>query len=55
MKDEYIAVNVAGTENIFKLAKEYGFKIVYASSSSVYGNPKKIPVKEDDERKPINP
>ena len=55
MKDEYIAVNVSGTENIFKLAKEYGFKIVYASSSSVYGNPKKIPVKEDDERKPINP
>ena len=55
MKDEYIDVNVAGTENIFKLAKEYGFKIVYASSSSIYGNPKKIPVKEDDERKPINP
>jgi len=55
MKGEYIDVNVAGTENIFKLAKEYGFKIVYASSSSVYGNPKKIPVKEDDERKPINP
>ena len=55
MKDEYIDVNVAGTENIFKLAKEYGFKIVYASSSSVYGNPKKIPVKEDDERIPINP
>ena len=55
MKDEYVDVNVAGTENIFKLAKEYGFKIVYASSSSVYGNPKKIPVKEDDERKPINP
>ena len=55
MKDEYFDVNVVGTENIFKLAKEYGFKIVYASSSSVYGNPKKIPVKEDDERKPINP
>ena len=55
MKDEYFDVNVNGTENIFKLAKEYGFKIVYASSSSVYGNPKKIPVKEDDDRKPINP
>ena len=55
MKDEYNDVNVSGTENILKLAKEYGFKIVYASSSSVYGNPKKIPVKEDDERKPINP
>jgi len=55
MKDEYIDVNVNGTENILKLGKEYGFKIVYASSSSVYGNPNTIPVKETDERKPINP
>jgi len=55
MKDEYFDVNVNGTENVFKLAKEYGFKVVYASSSSVYGNPKKIPIKEDDYRKPINP
>jgi len=55
MKDEYVDVNVNGTENIFKLAKEYGFKVVYASSSSVYGNPKKIPINEDDDRKPINP
>ena len=55
MSDEYIDVNVSGTENIFKLAKEYDFKVVYASSSSVYGNPTKIPIKEDDDRKPINP
>ena len=55
MKDEYFDVNVNGTENILKLGKEYGFKIVYASSSSVYGNPKKIPINEDDDRKPINP
>ena len=55
IKDEYFDVNVNGTENIFKLAKEYGFKVVYASSSSVYGNPKKIPINEDDDRKPINP
>ena len=55
MKDEYFDVNVNGTENVFKLAKEYGFKVVYASSSSVYGNPKKIPINEDDDRKPINP
>ena len=55
MKDEYVDVNVNGTENIFKLAKECGFKVVYASSSSVYGNPKKIPINEDDDRKPINP
>ena len=55
MKDEYFDVNVNGTENILKLGKEYGFKIVYASSSSVYGNPKKIPIKESGDRKPINP
>ena len=55
MKDEYFDVNVNGTENILKLGKEYGFKIVYASSSSVYGNAKKIPIKEGDDRKPINP
>ena len=53
--DEYHNVNVNGTENILKLSKKYGFKIVYASSSSVYGNPIKIPIKESDERNPINP
>jgi len=52
---EYHDVNVMGTENIFKIAKEFGFKVVYASSSSVYGNTKKIPIKEDVERKPLNP
>ena len=52
---EYYDVNVTGTENIFKLAKEFSFKVVYASSSSVYGNTKKIPIKEDAERKPLNP
>jgi UDP-glucose 4-epimerase len=52
---EYHNVNVVGTENIFKLAKEFGFKIVCASSSSVYGNTKKIPIKENFERKPLNP
>ena len=52
---EYHDVNVVGTENIFKLAKEFGFKVVYASSSSVYGNTKKIPIKENFERKPLNP
>ena len=53
--EEYHDVNVKGTENIFKLAKENNFKVVYASSSSVYGNPKKIPIIESYERNPINP
>ena len=55
MKDEYFDVNVNGTENILKLSKKYGFKVVYASSSSVYGNPIRIPIKESDEKNPINP
>ncbi len=54
-QQEYYNVNVKGTENIFKLAKEFGFKVVFASSSSVYGNTTMIPIKEDCERKPLNP
>jgi len=54
-KEEYIDVNVRGTENVFKIAKEFGLKVVYASSSSVYGNPKKIPIIENSQRVPINP
>lgn len=55
ISDEYHDVNVNGTENIFKLATQMGFKVVYASSSSVYGNPIKIPITEDHPKKPINP
>ncbi|MBI4131221.1 MAG: NAD-dependent epimerase/dehydratase family protein [Nitrosarchaeum sp.] len=54
-QQEYIDVNVKGTENIFRIAKEFDLKVVYASSSSVYGNPKKIPISENSERHPINP
>ena len=55
IQDEYFDVNTNGTENILKLAKEYGFKVVYASSSSVYGNQKQMPIKESDNRNPANP
>ena len=54
-RDEYYDVNVKGTENILKLAKKNNFKVVYASSSSVYGNPEQIPIKESDAKNPINP
>ena len=52
---EYHDVNVGGTENIFKLAKKNNFKVVYASSSSVYGHQEKIPIVESAIRNPINP
>ncbi len=54
-EDEYKNVNIKGTENIFKIAKEFEIKVVYASSSSVYGDINNIPIIEDFERKPINP
>jgi len=53
--EEYHRVNAIGTENVLKLAKEFGFKVVYASSSSVYGNQDKFPIKEDADKKPLNP
>ena len=55
MEEEYYDVNVKGTENIFNIAEKYGIKVVYASSSSVYGNTEKIPILENNERNPINP
>ena len=55
MQAEYFDVNTKGTENVLKLAKEYGFKVVYASSSSVYGNQKQTSIKESDNRNPTNP
>ena len=53
--EEYFEVNVVGTENIFKLANENNFKVVYASSSSVYGHQNTIPITENAKRNPINP
>ena len=54
-KEKYHNVNVKGTENIFKLAKEFRKKVVYASSSSIYGNTTTIPIHENSEKNPINP
>ena len=54
-QEEYNDVNVKGTENIFKIAKKFSLKVVYASSSSIYGNPEKIPIIENSKRDPINP
>ena len=53
--EEYFDVNVKGTENIFMIAKKFKIKVVYASSSSVYGDTKQIPIKENSIRNPINP
>ena len=53
--EKYHKVNVIGTENIFKIGKKYGAKIVFASSSSIYGDQTRFPVQEDAEKHPLNP
>jgi len=53
----YIDTNLHGTRNILELMRQRGArKMVFASSSSVYGNQKSIPFLEDElEDKPISP
>lgn len=53
----YVDVNLNGTINILELAREFKVEnIVFASSSSVYGNNKKIPFSESDPvDNPISP
>lgn len=53
----YIEVNVNGTHNILQWMVETGCKkFFFASSSSIYGNQKSIPFKEDEvDDKPISP
>ncbi|GAG89565.1 unnamed protein product, partial [marine sediment metagenome] len=53
---EYNEVNVGGTLNILIAAKETKVKrVVFASSSSVYGNTDKFPEKETDVLNPVSP
>jgi len=48
------AVNVGGMENVLRAASEQGTKrIVFVSSSEVYGRPRSIPVREDHPLEPI--
>lgn len=52
----YEEVNVKGTLNMLELAKLFKVKkFVYASSSSVYGNSKKVPFSESQIPEPISP
>lgn len=53
--NEYFDVNVKGTKNIFEIAKDNEIKVVFASSSSVYGEVNKIPINETFDTKPIHP
>jgi UDP-glucose 4-epimerase len=49
-------VNIGGTLNVLLAAKEHGImRIVYTSSASVYGNPRVIPINEDERHVTFSP
>ncbi|MFU8849834.1 NAD-dependent epimerase/dehydratase family protein [Micromonospora sp. SL1-18] len=53
---ESIDINMVGNNNVFAAAADHGVeRIVFASSASVYGDPKKLPMHEDDELNPLTP
>ena len=47
---ETLNVNVNGTQNILKAAYKYGKRVVFSSTSEVYGRNPKVPWREDDDR-----
>lgn len=42
-----LSVNVKGTENVFEVAKMWGCKVLFASTSDVYGISPDLPYRED--------
>jgi len=47
---EVLNVNVNGTQNVLKVAFKYGRKVVFSSTSEVYGRNPALPWSEDDDR-----
>ncbi len=54
-RDDF-ATNIGGTLNVLLAARESKVeRIVYTSSASIYGNPRSIPINEDDGLVPLSP
>jgi nucleoside-diphosphate-sugar epimerase len=51
----YVRRNVLATQRVFQSASEAGVRVVYASSSSVYGEAERYPTPEDAQPRPISP
>ncbi len=47
---EVLNVNVNGTQNLLRLAFKHGKRVVFSSTSEVYGRNPKVPWSEDDDR-----
>lgn len=50
------ATNIGGTLNVLLAAREHGIdRVVYTGSTSIYGNPRSIPINEDDPAVTLSP
>ncbi len=53
---ESVDINMVGNHNVFAAAADHGVRrLVFASSASVYGDPTKLPMHEDDQLNPLTP
>jgi len=53
---EYYENNILGTLNLVEaMIKFNSGKLIFSSTAAVYGEPKNVPITEDDETNPINP
>jgi UDP-glucose 4-epimerase len=53
---EYYQTNVSGGINLLNAVKDAGItRFVFSSTAAVYGEPEKLPIREDAPRTPINP
>ncbi|NIH86095.1 NAD-dependent epimerase/dehydratase family protein [Amycolatopsis granulosa] len=53
---ESIDINMTGNHNVFAAAADEGVRrLVFASSASVYGEPDRLPMHEDDRLDPLTP
>lgn len=53
---ESMEINTIGSHNVFAAAADHKVRrVVFASSASVYGDPDKLPMHEDDALKPLTP
>ena len=53
--DDYVRRNLVATQRVFESAVRAGVRVVFASSSSVYGDAERYPTPEDARPSPISP
>jgi UDP-glucuronate 4-epimerase len=53
--DEYVRRNLVASRRVFERAARDGVRVVFASSSSVYGNAERYPTPEETEPRPVSP